>query len=303
MNTAARRAATQEESDIAIDVKSVAAISTPAGRERFLTAHPEWITAASLSRLTSLVPTLVRSNRDRAMAVAELAMAISRQLREPEATAQAVRARANALHAFGRNAEAVAHHRRAAGIFRSTGNTEQLARTLSSSIQPLILQGRYKAASAAADEARAVFAARGDQWRLARVELNAGNIFDRQDRFREALQCYQRAYRYLKQDAEQDPEAVAIVLHNMTVAYVSLNELRRAESTYQEARRFASHHGMDALASQVDYNIAWLHYLRGNYTRAISMLRRSREDFRAQKDVYHLRALHHAEVFPRSTWS
>ncbi len=288
MNAATGRLAVLDEGEIALDAKSAAAISTPAGRMRFLTAHPEWDTSASLSRLTSLVPQLVRSNRDRAMAVAELVMTIALQLREAEAVAEAVRAKANALHAFGRNAEAVVHHRRAARIFRSAGNAGQLARTLSSSIQPLILQGHYKAASAAAEEARAIFAAEGDKWRLARVELNAGNILDRQDRFGEALHCYQRAYRYLKKIAIQDPEAVAIVLHNMTVAYVSLNDLRRAESTYKEARRFASHHGMHVLAGQADYNIAWLYYLRGNYTRAISMLRESREEFRVHNDAYHL---------------
>ena len=271
-----------------LHAKTAMTISTPTGRAQFLTTHPECITADSVSQLTSLVPTLVRSDRDQAMAIAELALTIARQLHEAEAAGQALRAKANALHAFGRNAEAIIYHGKATKLFRSTGNTEQLARTLSSSIQPLILQGRYKAASAAAEEARAIFKAQGDEWRLARVELNAGNIFDRQDHFREALHCYHRAYRCLKQIVEQDPEAIAIVLHNMMVAYVSLNDLRRAESTYEEARRFASHHGMDVLASQADYNIAWLYYLRGNYTRAISMLRESREDFCAHKDAYHL---------------
>ena len=292
MNAATSRSAVFEACEAAFDAKTAVAIATPARRAHFLAAHPGWVTADSVAHLTSIVPKLVRTDRDHAMAAAELAMAIARQLREPEAAAQAERAMANALHAFGRNAEAVIHHRKAARIFRSTGNAEQLARTLSSSIQPLILQGRYKAASAAADEARAIFAARGDQWRRARVELNAGNIFDRQDRFHEALQCYRRAYRYLKQAPDKDPEAVAIVLHNMMVAYVSLNDLGRAESTYQEARRSALHHGMHALAGQADYNIAWLYYLRGNYARAISMLRESREEFRAHRDSYHLALCH-----------
>lgn len=292
MKGATSRRTMVDNYQVAVDAKTAAIISTPAGRTRFLAAHPEWIAAAGVSQLTSLVPKLVRSDRDRAMAVAELATMIARQLHNGDAMAQAVRAQANALHAFGRNAEAVVNHRRAARLFRATGNAEQLARTLSSSIQPLILQGRYKAASAAADEARTIFATHGDDWRIARLELNAGNIFDRQDRFREALHCYQRAYRFLKRAPGKDPEALAIVLHNMMVAYVSLNELRRAESTYAQARRFASRHGMHVLASQAEYNIAWLYYLRGNYQRAISMLRESREKFRAHKDVYHLALCH-----------
>src|SRR5579884_2853422 len=126
---------------LALDARSEALLGRPEGRVRFLSTRPEWISTASVTNLTSQVPTLVRSDRGRAMAVAELAMMIAQRLRAPSATAQALRAKANALHAFGRNAEAVIHHRKATRIFRSTGDAAQVARTLSSSIQPLILQG------------------------------------------------------------------------------------------------------------------------------------------------------------------
>ena len=87
-----------------------------------------------------------------------------------------------------------------------------VARTLSSSIQPLILLGRYTQAFAAAQEARSIFKQHGNLWRLARLDLNFGNIFDRQDRFGEALQCYERACEYLSLHEQDDPEAVAVAL-------------------------------------------------------------------------------------------
>jgi len=41
------------------------------------------------------------------------------------------------------------------------------------------------------------------------------------------------------------------------------------------------------LAAQANYNIAYLHYLRGDYNRALEILRRTREACRDARDVYH----------------
>jgi len=58
----------------------------------------------------------------------------------------------------------------------------EAARTLSTSIQPLILMGEYDRAYEASEQARQIFTQMGDPWRIARLEINAGNIFHRQDR-------------------------------------------------------------------------------------------------------------------------
>ena len=79
-----------------------------------------------------------------------------------------------------------------------------------------------------AREAREIFSRQGDQWRLARLELNLGNIFDRRDRFEEALACYESAYRYLSVHSADDPEAVAAALHNIAVSCIRLNDFRKA---------------------------------------------------------------------------
>ena len=124
----------------------------------------------------------------------------------------------------------------------------------------------------------------GSKWRLARVELNAGKIFHRQDRFVEALECYQQAYRYFLRHQKKDPEGMAVALHNIAMCLVSLNDFHRAVAIYQEARRFSQQQGMQVLVGQADYNIAWLYYLRGQYSRAIDMLRSTRETCRKTGD-------------------
>jgi CHAT domain-containing protein len=192
----------------------------------------------------------------------------------------------------GQNKAASAYHERARQIFRKAGNRWEVARTLSASIQPLILTSRYERALANAKEARRIFAAQKDDWRLARLNLNIGNIFHRQDRFSEALKWYQKAYRYFIPNSDKDPEATGVALHNIAMCKVSLNDFQGAFAAHQEARAFADKHGMQVLVAQSDYNIATLHYLRGEYSRAIRMLLDTLEVCRTNNDDYHVALCH-----------
>ena len=263
-------------------------LASPRSRSKVIRDHPELLRIEVVSDLAASVPRLVRSDRKRALNVAEFAVIIANSLGSAEGVAQGLRAKGNALHGQGRNKAAVEHHQRALELFRAVGTPDQIARTLSTSIQPLILQGQHDQAVAFAREAREIFSRLGDQWRLARLELNLGNIFDRRDRFKEALAAYESAYRYLSARSADDPEAVAAALHNIAVSCIRLNDFRKALTTYEQARRFATEHEMPVLVAQADYNIAWLHYLRGDYSRAISMLREARETCRSSGDLYHV---------------
>ena len=134
----------------------------------------------------------------------------------------------------------------------------------------MILLGEYDQAFRAADRAREIFSRLDDQRRLARLEINVGNIYHRQDRFEESIAHYERAYQGML--AYKDVEGIAVVLSNMAVCLISLNDFPRALATYQRARSFCSQHNMPLLVAQADYNIAYLYYLRGEYSRAIEAL-------------------------------
>src|SRR6185312_11620622 len=177
-------------------------------------------------------------------------VSVAETLNTPEALAEGSRSRANALFASGQNAAAAELHERAAGLFEEAGNQHELARTLSTSIQPLLLLGRYDRALACGERARQIFSAEGNLWRCARVELNIGNIFYRQDRFQDALDTYQRAYtELLKHD---DAEGIAGALSNLAVCNISLNNFNEALSNYEAARTFCESHQMPLLVVQAD---------------------------------------------------
>ena len=50
---------------------------------------------------------------------------------------------------------------------------------------------------------------------------------------------------------------------------------------------FAVRNNLPMLVGQCDYNIAWLHYLRGEYSQAISLLCVARDSCPQNDDRYH----------------
>ncbi len=243
------------------------------------------LSPSTVERLDQAVQGLVRKDLKKAQTLAELAVAIGNRLGDKESMAYGARAMANSLWFLGQNSQASENNLRAIGLFEETGNLVEAGRTLSTSIQPLILQGDYDRAQAAAERARTIFSAAGETVRLARLEINFGNILHRQDRFQEALECYRRAYAQLAPD--KDVEGAVAALHNLAVCLTALNQAEEALQAYQDVRRICQEKDLPLPMAQADYNIAYLFFLRGDYGRAIDLLRAAREVAQNGGDVYH----------------
>ena len=254
---------------------------------RFLARHPELLTVETVVWLADQSRDQTKIDTARALLIAKLAVALAIRLKDPSARARSFRAMGNALYVTGQNKSAAVYHEKARLLFAGLKDRSELARTLSASIQPLILAGRYDRALANARQANKMFASLHDHWRVARLDLNTGNIFHRQDRFLEALKWYWRAYRHFARDPERDPEAMGVALHNIAMCQVSLNDFPGALMANQQARAFAEKHGMRVLVAQADYNIAALYYLRGEHSRAIRLLLDTLKACQATKDQYH----------------
>ncbi len=267
-------------------VTQLSEIGDQTAREEFLAIHPSLIEAEVVAGIADKVLAEVRVDLHRALRLADAGLAIANKLDDRESRARSFRAKANALYVAGQNAAAAEHHSWAVALFEELGKLDEVARTLSGSIQPLLLMGDYTRAFAAGERARQIFTEQGNTWRLARLEINIGNIYYRQDRFKEAVECYERAYAGLLD--KKDAEGSAAVLSNLATCYISLNDFQRALDSYQKARDCCEQNGMPLLVNQADYNIAYLHYLRGEYSRAIEMLRATRLKCKKNEDGYHL---------------
>ncbi len=264
----------------------LARLPDQASQKDLLNRFPEYIDMQFVTQLAEAVRSAVRVDVQRALGLAEAALAIARELRTNEALALALRAKANAEWFMGECKSAVKLFDEAAMLFERTGNRSEVARTLSSSIQSLALLGEYDSAFGAAAKAREIFTALGEDWRVARLDINVANIYHRQNRYAEALATYEAAYTRLL--PHRDMEGIGVALHNMAVCLIALDDFEGALDTYRRLREFCEQHEMPLLVSQADYNVAYLYYLRGDYTKALGLLRSTRETCRKNGDTYHL---------------
>jgi len=260
-------------------------LSDSENKRAFLAAHPDLVTPEVVQRLVDSARQLLQTDVTSALNRSETAVAIAESLGANESLASALRSKANALRFQGQCRPAVDLLERAAELFEQAGRIDELGRTLSTSVQPLILLGDYSRALENVARAKEIFSRQNDRLRLARLELNATNIDHRQERFAEALARYERVLPELLE--QRDTEGIGVALHNMSVCLISLNEFDRALNVYEQARNFFQRNEMPGLESQADYNIAYLYYLRGEYERAISGLCSARETYSTNGDAYH----------------
>jgi CHAT domain-containing protein len=262
----------------------LATLATGASRVKFV-SRLHLLSTATVESLDEAVRQLLRTDLKKAQELADAAIAIADTLGDKEAQAFALRAQANTLWFLGQNSQASEMNMRAIQLFHEIGKTLEEGRTLSTSIQPLILLGEYDRAQAAARRARTIFAAVGDTVRIARLDINVGNIFHRQDRFTEALDHYQRAYSQLS--PEKDFEGIIVALHNIAVCQISLNEKDKALKAYLQVCELCQERNMPLAMAQAEYNIAYLYFLSGEYGRAIELLRTAYHASQRAGDGYH----------------
>lgn len=210
-----------------------------------------------------------------------------------------VAARGDDAHARGRGARAVghvlalqgdwtaalAHYERAIADFAIAGSVLDEGITRSGALQTLIYLARYDQAREWAERARVIFAASGDTLRLARLDSNLGNVLHRQARFEQAMAHYERALATFSERGD-DADA-AITLRNMAVCQIALQRFDDAHATYQAARGWCLTPALARLLPEVDYNFAYLHYLRGEYATAIDLYARARTQALAHADPLH----------------
>jgi CHAT domain-containing protein len=268
----------------------LAGVDNDADRREFLAHHKALLRSEVVKQLADLVVEKIRVDTKEALHLAEAAVLLGHKLRRKEDIALGTRAKANALYACGDNRAAVEHHEKAIEMYESLGISKEAARTLSSSIQPLILLGEYDRAFKSSERAREIFTQIGETRRIASLDNNVGNIFHRQDRFEEAMLHYESAYKILSH--YEDWERVAVTLHNMAMCLISLNDFPKSLDCYQKSRELCVRYDMPLLRDQADYNIAYLYYFRGEYSRAIEMLFTTRRACEVTGDAYHLALCH-----------
>jgi CHAT domain-containing protein/tetratricopeptide (TPR) repeat protein len=265
--------------------ESLARVEDEPSRQRLLARWPRLVRPDFAHRLLEASRELLRVDSRTSLVLAQAAGTIAAGLSDCHILGLSRRAAANALCLSGSVRESLALHQQAIAAFEAAGDGPELARTLNASIQPLILLGEYDRALETAGRAHELFASQGDELRLARLDINIGNLLHRQDRSDEALGHYEQAHARLA--ALGDTDGVISALHNKAVSLTALNEFHQALAAYQAVRQLCVARNMAQATAQVDYNIAWLHYQRGEYSRALELLQAAAAFARQSGDGYH----------------
>ncbi len=272
-------------------------LTTESQRRELLLTHGRLRDRSTVDWLADEVIRLVRVDLHKADWFAQTALWLSDELDDDYCQGRSRRAAANVAHFKGELDTAAGLYQSALEYFERVGDENEIANTRSSGLGNLVLLGDYQRAFEWADVARNIFESRGDHLRLASLDLNVGMILFRQDRWEEASARYQSAYEVFQRLNE--PENVAISLRNMAVCHQSLNNYRQALKLYEQARDACQEEELPILVGEIDYNIAYLYYLCGDYTRALELYRSTRAKSESSGERYHMALcdLDQAEIF------
>lgn len=275
----------------------IAELDSDPARRRLFERRPELLRASLVESLAAEVSRLFGIDLERARNLADTTRWMAEALGDPDSRARGTRAAANVAHSLGETRRAHELYRSALEQFQALGDDREAAVTRSSALLNLAFLGEHGKVSEWYTIARGTFEKADDRRRLATLEHNYGIILGRQDRWEEALDCYTRACGELRRLARA--QEVAICYRNIAVCHINLHDFSAALSVYEESRAYCSQHGLSRILLQVDYNIAYLYYLRGEYTRAIRLFQAARRDCQAAGDDYHtaLCDLDQAEIY------
>ena len=212
-------------------------------------------------------------------------LATADRIDSPAVRAEANRITAHVMNAAERYQEAVRYYRIAIPELEAVGETEVASRTRLGFSAALMHTGAYEDALAVCQAADEWFIAQGDEAAHARVLVNTGNIYHRNDEHQKALECQLEAAAIFERlDSGYDNAVTSL---NIANSYSILDEFEASDAMYERADEIASAHGLDSLADQARYNRAYLQFLRGRYSDSITSFNALRRKFDATGSVRH----------------
>lgn len=264
-------------------VKQLGSEAAAGIRRKLFERHPEWHDADSLRAIHAELIRCLYTDQPRVRRLGEVARWAADAAGDVFSLAMGWRCEGHVCYGEARYEAALEAYKKALRLLDA--NDAESGRVYFGGLQPLIYLGRYDEAQDWAARARASFERYHDVARLGRLDVNVGNIFFRQDQYHEAMAHYQKALPVLEHSPE--PQDYAAVVSNMAACCIYLGQFREALDRYESVRKWCVRHNLHTLAAGADYNIAYMHYLRGEYRKAMELYRLSRQRCEETGDIYH----------------
>jgi CHAT domain-containing protein len=226
------------------------------------------------SSLKAELDRLLRRDINRAELLADRLEELAELVSDRLARAFAVASRARVLHHLGRYLEADALYTEAAAALRDGKLRQEAAIVYMHQVFTLTQMGRYDAALRTARAARRALS-KGEPLYLAQLEVNVGNVYYRLDRYKKALEHYDRA-RAIFQAAGEDALRAIVDMSRANV-FTELDRADEALALANEVAEISEQAGWSLYAAQVRFQIAYLQFLRGNYNTSLTSYYQARD--------------------------
>lgn len=233
---------------------------------------PSW---EIVSTLKTEVDRLIGSDLNLAARLSERVEQVAAVLGDGISKGFAEASRARVLHHAGRYDEANSLYQSAIQKTRQARLTTDTAILQMHRVFALTQMGRYDEALSTARASRRVLTGR-DPIHLAQLETNVGILYYRLDRYKKAIEHYERAREIL--GVQGDPTMRAVIDTNLSHALMEMDRHADALELLENAAAEMERSGQTLWAAQTRFHIGYIQFLRGNYNAALTTHYQAREE-------------------------
>jgi CHAT domain-containing protein len=232
---------------------------------------PDW---RLLAELKSSVDHLIGADLKEATRLVERIETLAPLLGDGASMGYAQASRARVMFTLGRHSEANNLYENGIDAIRSAGLPVEAAKIQVQQIDALKFLGRYDDAFKRARSARKHVTKAGPL-ELAKLETNLGNVYFHLDRYKEALQHYNKAKELLS--GVSDATIHGVVDFCRSCVFIELDQPDEAVRLLQDVAGAHEREGKALVGAQIRCQMAYLEYLRGNYNSALASYYQARE--------------------------
>jgi len=249
----------------------------------FLRAHGA-MRRSSFAALKLEVDRLAHSDINQADRLAARIEQLTVLTEDPINIAFANASRARVLHLQGHHEAANDLYSEAARVLRTASLKREAAIVQKQQIDALTHLGRFTEALRMAQSVRRALAE--EPVHLAQLEANVGNIYYLLDRYKPALQHYDRARVML--ETKGDARMRALVDMGRANIFTEMDRPDEALALLADAARALDRVGQSVVALLARQHMAYLQFLRGNYNTALRGYYETRDRLRELGSVHHV---------------
>src|SRR5262245_6530250 len=213
----------------------------------------------------------------RGLSLAQAALKVATHAHERTLLIEAWHMMGRSLGANEEFEKAVPFYHQVISSLEEIGDMHQAARLRLALIAVLLNADRYKEAFEVAAIAEELFKENHDAMGLARLHNNVANIHHRMDNHARAYESYLKSYDIFQELG--DSHAIALSSFNLGNALAEIDQFEKSDQMYAQAIELSETLGLTDLATQANYNRAYLNYLRGRYSTALESFTRLRRKF------------------------